>query len=146
VVKVLEFNARFGDPECQPLLMRLKSDIVPVLLAVATGDLGSITLEWHDAATICVVMAAGGYPGAYRKGDRISGLEQASGMKDLMVFHAGTAMQGGRCVTNGGRVLGVTARGATVKEAIDRAYTGVGLISWPGAHFRKDIGRKALNR
>ena len=146
VVKVLEFNARFGDPECQPLLMRLKSDIVPVLLAVAAGDLGTMTLEWHDAATICVVMAAGGYPGAYRKGDRIFGLEQASGMKDLMVFHAGTGMQGGRCVTNGGRVLGVTALGATVKEAIDRAYAGVGLISWPGAHYRKDIGQKALNR
>jgi phosphoribosylamine--glycine ligase len=142
--KVLEFNARFGDPECQPLLMRLKSDIVPVLLAVATGDLGGITLDWHDAATICVALAAEGYPGEYRKGDRISGLEQAAEMKDLMVFHAGTAMQGGHCVTNGGRVLGVTALGATVKEAIDRAYAGVALISWPGVHFRKDIGKKAL--
>jgi phosphoribosylamine--glycine ligase len=144
VVKTLEFNARFGDPECQPLLMRLKSDIVPVLLAVAAGDLGRITLEWHDAATICVALAAEGYPGEYRKGDRISGLEQAAEMKDLMVFHAGTTMQGGHCVTNGGRVLGVTALGATVKEAIDRAYAGVALISWPGVHFRKDIGQKAL--
>jgi phosphoribosylamine--glycine ligase len=142
--KVLEFNARFGDPECQPLLMRLKSDIVPVLMAVAMGDLSGITLEWHDAATICVALAAEGYPGEYRKGDRISGLEQAAEMKDLMVFHAGTSMQGGHCVTNGGRVLGVTALGATVKEAIDRAYAGVGLISWPGVHFRKDIGKKAL--
>ena len=146
VVKVLEFNARFGDPECQPLLMRLKSDIVPVLLAVATGDLEGIALEWHDAATICVVMAAGGYPGAYRKGDKISGLEQASGIKDLMVFHAGTALQGGHCVTNGGRILGVTALGATVKDAIDRAYAGVDLISWTGVHYRKDIGKKAINR
>jgi phosphoribosylamine--glycine ligase len=144
VVKTLEFNARFGDPECQPLLMRLKSDIVPVLLAVAAGDLGRITLEWHDAATICVALAAEGYPGEYRKGDRISGLEQAAEMKDLMVFHAGTTMQGGHCVTNGGRVLGVTALGATVKDAIDRAYAGVALISWPGVHFRKDIGQKAL--
>jgi phosphoribosylamine--glycine ligase len=146
VVKTLEFNARFGDPECQPLLMRLKSDIVPVLLAVATGDLSGIALEWHDAATICVALAAEGYPGEYRKGDRISGLEQAAEMKDLMVFHAGTAMQGGHCVTNGGRVLGVTALGATVKEAIDRVYAGVALISWPGVHFRKDIGKKALDR
>ena len=126
--------------------MRMKSDIVPVLLAVAQGDLGGINLEWHDAATICVVMAAGGYPGDYRKGDGISGLEQASGMEDLVVFHAGTAMQGGHCVTNGGRVLGVTALGATVKDAIARAYEGVGRISWPGVQYRKDIGAKALGR
>jgi len=93
-----------------------------------------------------VVMAAEGYPGDYRKGDRISGLQEVSGMKDLMVFHAGTALQGGHCVTNGGRVLGVTARGATVKEAIARAYEGVDRISWKGAHYRRDIGAKALNR
>jgi len=145
-VKVLEFNARFGDPECQPLLMRLKSDIVPVLMAVAQGDLGDTTLEWHDTATICVVMAAEGYPGDYRKGDRISGLQEVSGMKDLMVFHAGTAMQGGNCVTSGGRVLGVTALGATVKDAIARAYEGVSRISWKGVQYRKDIGAKALKR
>ena len=145
-VKTLEFNARFGDPECQPLLMKLKSDIVPVLRAVAEGDLGGIELEWHDEATVCVVMAAAGYPGDVRKGDVISGLDEAAKVPDLVVFHAGTALKDGACVTSGGRVLGVTARGTTVKEAIDRAYEGVSRISWPGVHYRKDIGQKALRR
>jgi len=145
-VKTLEFNARFGDPECQPLLMRMKSDIVPVLLAVANGDLAGLELEWHDKAAVCVVMAAEGYPGDYRKGDAIEGLEKAAGLDDLYVFHAGTTKQDGKCVTNGGRVLGVTALGDTVKDAIEGAYRGVACITWPGVQYRNDIGRKALDR
>lgn len=145
-VKTLEFNARFGDPECQPLLMRMKSDIVPILLAVAEGDLGQNSIEWHDQAAVCVVMASQGYPGDYRKGDPIAGLDQAAQLDDLYVFHAGTATKDGDCVTNGGRVLGVTARGTTVKAAIDRAYQGVACITWPGVQYRTDIGKKALER
>ncbi|HEY6009391.1 MAG TPA: phosphoribosylamine--glycine ligase, partial [Geobacteraceae bacterium] len=143
-VKTLEFNARFGDPECQPLLMRMKSDIVPLLLGVARGDIGGMEIEWHTDATVCVVMAAGGYPGDYRTGDGITGIEQLSGLDDLVVFHAGTAMREGRLVTAGGRVLGVTARGATVRAAIDRAYEGVAAITWDGVHYRRDIGAKAV--
>jgi phosphoribosylamine--glycine ligase len=145
-VKTLEFNARFGDPECQPLLMRMKSDIVPILLAVAEGDLSGVEIEWHDKAAVCVVMASQGYPGDYRKGDVISGLEEAARIDDLFVFHAGTKARDGRIVTSGGRVLGVTALGDTVQDAIDRAYRGVAAISWEGVHYRRDIGRKALNR
>lgn len=145
-VKTLEFNARFGDPECQPLLMRLKSDLVPVLLACARGDLSGIELEWHDQAAVCVVMASGGYPGDFPKGLPISGLDAAAQLDDLVVFHAGTAVADGRVVTAGGRVLGVTGRGPTVAAAIDTAYRGVRAISWEGAHYRSDIGRKALTR
>lgn len=145
-VKTLEFNARFGDPECQPLLMRMKSDIVPVLMAVADGNLSGCEIEWHEEASVCVVMAAESYPGEYRKGDKIKGLDLAAEVDNLYVFHAGTTTKDGACVTSGGRVLGVTALGATVKEAISTAYKGVGCISWPGAQFRTDIGRKALNR
>lgn len=145
-LKVLEFNARFGDPETQPLLARLKSDIVPVLMACARGDLSGIELEWHDKAAVCVVMAAGGYPGEYARGQTIEGLEAAAAIDDLVVFHAGTTLRDGRIVTNGGRVLGVTGLGTTVAEAIDRAYLGVRAIDWKGVHYRNDIGRKALNR
>jgi phosphoribosylamine--glycine ligase len=145
-VKTLEFNARFGDPECQPLLMRMKSDLVPILLAVAEGDLSGHSIDWHDDASVCVVMAAQGYPADYRKGDTISGLDKAAAMENLVVFHAGTALQGDQVVTAGGRVLGVTSRGETVAVAIDRAYKGVAAIEWPGAHFRHDIGQKALKR
>jgi phosphoribosylamine---glycine ligase len=145
-VKTLEFNARFGDPECQPLLMRMKSDIMPVLLAVASGDLSGVEIEWHDKAAVCVVLAAQGYPGDYRKGDVISGLGEAANLEDLVVFHAGTKSAEAGVVTNGGRVLGVTALGDTVQEAIDRAYQGVALISWPGMQCRKDIGAKAIRR
>jgi phosphoribosylamine--glycine ligase len=145
-VKTLEFNARFGDPECQPLLMRMKSDIVPVLLAVANGDLSGVTIEWHDKAAVCVVMAAEGYPGDYRKGDEIKGLDDAANIEEVYVFHAGTALKDGCCVTNGGRVLGVTSLGATVQKAIDLAYKAVSRITWSGVQFRRDIGRKALGR
>lgn len=145
-VKTLEFNARFGDPECQPLLMRMKSDIVPILMAVASGSLEGVEIEWHDKAAVCVVMAAEGYPADYRKGDLIGGLDVAAKVEDLVVFHAGTKAAGEGVVTSGGRVLGVTALGGTVKEAIDRAYQGVKEITWPGVHYRKDIGAKAMNR
>ncbi|MCL2760488.1 MAG: phosphoribosylamine--glycine ligase [Desulfuromonadales bacterium] len=145
-VKTLEFNARFGDPECQPLLMRMKSDIVPVLLAVAEGDISGITLEWDEKAAVCVVMASKGYPADYVKGDIIKGLDAAALIDDLVVFHAGTSLSQGNYVTNGGRVLGVTALGPTIKDAIDKAYEGVNRISWEGAQFRRDIGQKALKR
>ena len=143
-VKTLEFNARFGDPECQPLLMRMKSDIVPLLLAIANGDLGNLFIDWHDQAAVCVVMAAGGYPGDYGKGEEIHGLDTAAAIADLIVFHAGTALKDGKVVTNGGRVLGVTGRGDSVKAAIDKAYEGVRVIHWNGAQYRTDIGKKAL--
>jgi phosphoribosylamine--glycine ligase len=145
-VKTLEFNARFGDPECQPLLMRMKSDIVPILLAVADGDLGTLSIEWHDKASVCVVMAAEGYPAEYRKADEIEGLADAASIDDVHVFHAGTTLKEGRCVTNGGRVLGVTALGDSVQQAISTAYNAVNCISWKGVQFRSDIGRKALGR
>lgn len=145
-VKTLEFNARFGDPECQPLLMRMKSDIVPVLLAVANGDLSGLSLEWHQQATVCVVMAAEGYPGEIRSGDAIEGLEAAAVLDGVYVFHAGTTMKDQRCVTNGGRVLGVTASGENVQAAIDRAYKAVSCITWPGVQYRRDIGKKAIGR
>ncbi len=145
-VKTLEFNARFGDPECQPLLMRMKSDIVPLLLAVADGDLSGLSIEWHEKAAVCVVMASGGYPGDYSAGDVIEGLDTAARLEDVYVFHAGTSLKDGRCVTNGGRVLGVTSLGDTVQAAITRAYQAVNCISWPGVHFRTDIGRKAIGR
>jgi len=145
--KVLEFNARFGDPECQPLLMRMKSDIVPVLMGVARGDISGIRVEWSEEPAVCVVMAAKGYPGAYAKGAPINGLDRAGAMKDVAVFHAGTAKSSdGRIVTNGGRVLGVTAKGATIAGAIELAYRAVAQISFDGAYHRKDIGGRALLR
>ena len=144
--RVVEYNARFGDPEAQPLLARMKSDIVPVLQACARGELEQTSLEWHDKAAVCVVMASGGYPGPFEKGFPIGGLDEAAKIEDLVVFHAGTAEKDGRIVNSGGRVLGVTALGDTVADAIERAYRGADLIEWQGAQFRRDIGRKALNR
>jgi len=144
--RVVEFNARFGDPEAQPLLARMKSDVVPVLQACARGRLGDAGLEWHDKAAVCVVLASGGYPGSFEKGFEISGLEAAEAIDDLMVFHAGTTLKEGKIVNNGGRVLGVTGLGTTVAAAIDKAYTGVAVIDWKGMHCRRDIGQRALNR
>ncbi|MBE9486187.1 MAG: phosphoribosylamine--glycine ligase [Chloroflexi bacterium] len=144
--RVVEYNARFGDPEAQPLLMRMKSDIVPVLQACARGELQQDSIDWHDKSAVCVVMASGGYPAPFEKGFPIKGLNEAAQMEDLMVFHAGTALKEGQIVNNGGRVLGVTGLGNTVKSAIDKAYAGVDKISWDGVHFRKDIGARALNR
>lgn len=144
--RVVEYNARFGDPEAQPLLVRMKEDIVPILQACARGELTQDSLEWHDKAAVCVVMASGGYPAAFEKGLPISGLDKAAEMEDMVVFHAGTAAKDGKIVNNGGRVLGVTGLGATVKEAIDKAYQGVAVIDWQDVHYRKDIGARALNR
>jgi len=144
--RVVEYNARFGDPEAQPLLVRMKSDLVPVLLACARGELDTIGLEWHDKAAVCVVMASGGYPASFEKGFEIKGLEKAEMIEDLLVFHAGTTLKDGKIVNNGGRVLGVTGLGVTVSDAISKAYQGVQMISWEGVHYRTDIGRKALDR
>jgi phosphoribosylamine--glycine ligase len=144
--RVLEFNARFGDPEAQPLLMRMESDLLPILEAVIDGRLHEVAIEWKPEPAVCVVMASGGYPGAYEKGKVITGLRAASRLKDVVVFHAGTALAGGKVVTGGGRVLGVTALGADIAEAIDRAYRAVEKIRWDGVHYRTDIGKKALAR
>ncbi|MAI34801.1 MAG: phosphoribosylamine--glycine ligase [Planctomycetaceae bacterium TMED240] len=143
--KVLEFNVRFGDPECQPLLMRLKSDLFEVLEAAAEGRLGEIgPLEWDERPCTCVVMASEGYPGDYDKGREISGLANADALEDVKVFHAGTEISEGQVVTNGGRVLGVTAMGNTISQAKLNAYSGVKEIRWRGAWCRKDISDKAL--
>ncbi|MGE4578055.1 MAG: phosphoribosylamine--glycine ligase [Desulfuromonadales bacterium] len=144
--RVVEYNARFGDPEAQPLLMRMKSDIVPVLEACARGKLTQDGIEWHEKSAVCVVMASGGYPGDIDKGHAIHGLEEAGRLDDLVVFHAGTALANGKIVNAGGRVLGVTGLGTTVADAIAKAYEGVRLIHWEGSQFRNDIGQKALNR
>ncbi len=144
--KVLEFNVRFGDPETQPILMRLKGDLVPALEAVVDGRLQETSLEWDDRPAVCVVMASGGYPGSYEKGKPIIGLEDAAGMTDVAVFHAGTASADGRLVTDGGRVLGVTALGETVAEAKARAYDAVKKIQFDGAYYRTDIADRAIRR
>jgi len=144
--KVLEFNARFGDPEAQPLLMRMKSDLIPVLEATIDRKLDGQKVQWEERPSVCVVMASGGYPGSYEKGKVISGLQDAAKVRDAVVFHAGTALKEGRVVTNGGRVLGVTALGGGIQEAIQRAYEAVAKISWEGVYYRKDIGRKAMQR
>jgi phosphoribosylamine--glycine ligase len=144
-VKVLEYNVRFGDPECQPLLMRLKSDLMDLLEATTDGRLDEIAApEWDPRPAVCVVMAAEGYPGKYEKGQPIRGLEEAAKLPDLKVFHAGTALQNGQVVTNGGRVLGVTALGSSISAAKLQAYTGVKNIRFSGAWCRKDISDKAL--
>ncbi|MFQ5674073.1 MAG: phosphoribosylamine--glycine ligase [Nitrospinales bacterium] len=142
--RVLEFNARFGDPETQPLLMRMKSDIVPLMEACIDGALAGQFIEWKRQASVCVVMAAEGYPGAYEKGKPIGGLDEADGMADVTVFHAGTKRQNGQVVTNGGRVLGVTALGEDIASAVANAYAAVDKIRWDGIHYRKDIGRQAV--
>jgi len=142
--KVLEFNARFGDPETQAVIPRLKSDIVPVMQACIDGTLDKVQLEWAEGPAVCVVMASGGYPAKYEKGKVISGLKAAGAMENVMVFHAGTARKGDDVVTNGGRVLGVTALGDDIEDAIGNAYEAVDKISFEKAYFRKDIGHRAL--
>jgi phosphoribosylamine--glycine ligase len=143
--KVLEFNARFGDPETQVYLTRLENDLVELLDASVNGTLDKIELKWKAAASVCVVMASGGYPGNYAKGKPILGLAEAARLPDAKVFHAGTAKSGDQIVTNGGRVLGVTALGRDLKSAQDAAYAAVGKIHFDGAHFRRDIAAKALH-
>jgi len=152
--KALEFNVRFGDPETEAILPRLKSDLVEVMLAASEGNLSRIrALDWESQACVCVVCAAGGYPGNYEKGSVINGLEEAEKLPGVVVFHAGTKIRsindvGQRreteCLTNGGRVLGVTGLGNTIKEAIDKTYEAVGKISFRGMQYRKDIGKKAI--
>jgi len=144
--RVLEFNVRFGDPETQPILMRLKSDLLEVCLAVCNGKLDQVTLEWDRRPAVCVVMASGGYPGAYEKGKRITGVEEAEQLKDVVVFHAGTRSQDGDLVTNGGRVLGVTALGEQIADAKARAYKAVDKIKFDGAYCRGDIADKAIRK
>lgn len=144
--KVLEFNVRFGDPECQVILPRLKSDLGTVMLATINGNLGEQELLWHNYHTACVVMASGGYPGPYEKGHLIHGLEEAAKLPDVQVFHSGTAEKDGQIVTNGGRVLSVTAWGTSLALALEKAYKACNLISFTGAHYRTDIGHRALRR
>jgi len=140
--KVLEFNCRFGDPETQPLLTRLDEDLFPLLLAVARGERLPARVAWKAEAAVCVVLASSGYPGEYRTGLPISGINEAEALKDVVVFHAGTAHKNGQPVTAGGRVLGVTALGPTVNQASACAYQAVEKIHFEGMHFRRDIGRK----
>jgi phosphoribosylamine--glycine ligase len=143
--KVLEYNVRLGDPECQPLLMRLQSDLVDLLEATVDGQLDSIELpQWDPRPAVCVVMASEGYPGPYEKGEPIRGLKEAAALPNVKVFHAGTAIDGEMVVTNGGRVLGVTALGDSISAAKLQAYTAVKCIRWRGAWCRKDISDKAL--
>ncbi|MGE3935339.1 MAG: phosphoribosylamine--glycine ligase [Rhodospirillaceae bacterium] len=141
--KLLEYNARFGDPECQVLMPRLRSDVLPALLAACDGVLDSFDVRWHELSALCVVMAANGYPGDYAKGTEIRGLDGPEN-DDVVVFHAGTAAQDGRIVATGGRVLGVTATAPTLAEAQRRAYAAVDRIDWPGGFCRRDIGWRAL--
>lgn len=144
--KVLEFNVRFGDPEAQPLFMRLESDLVPLLLQCAQGKLTDAEMKIDPRPTVCIVMSSGGYPGTYRKGFPISGIEDAEGLGGVQVFHAGTAMKDGRLVNSGGRVLGVTAVDKDIRSAIGRGYRAAEKIQWEGAYYRRDIGRRALLR
>lgn len=144
--RLIEFNARFGDPECQILMRRLNSDVLPVLYKAATGDLKGVTLDWSEEAAALVVLAADGYPGAYKKGSVIKGVDDANALPGVFVFHAGTREQDGELVSNGGRVLNVTATGKDIREAVTRAYVGVDAIDWPGGFYRKDIGWRALDR
>jgi phosphoribosylamine--glycine ligase len=144
--KLIEYNARFGDPECQVLMLRLKSDLVPALLAACDGVLKSFDLRWDDEAALTVVMAAKGYPGDYTRGSVIEGLDAAAAVEGVEIFHAGTRAEGGRIVANGGRVLNVCALGKTVAEAQSRAYRAVDLIRWPEGFCRRDIGWQAVER
>jgi phosphoribosylamine--glycine ligase len=147
--RVLEFNARMGDPECQPIMMRMKSDFYEYVDAAVDGRLNSMPpIQWKDQTAVCVIMAARGYPGNYEKAKVIEGLDSSFG-QDVVVFHAGTARDSqNRVVTNGGRVLGVTALGKDVRHAIDNAYSAVRKIRWGenGHHYRTDIARRAIGR
>jgi phosphoribosylamine--glycine ligase len=143
---VLEFNMRMGDPETQPILFRLESDLVELMEAVIDGRLSQVDVQCDPRPAVCVVMAAAGYPETYPKGHAILGLDDAAQVADTFVFHAGTALKNGAVVTSGGRVLGVTARGATIQDAVRAAYAAAGCICWEGVQYRKDIARKAFGR
>ena len=142
--KVLEFNARFGDPEAQPVLMLLETDLVEIIEAILEGRLDSIDIKWKNLASICVVIASGGYPGSYEKGKVIHGLDSVP--EGVAVFHAGTAERDGEIITSGGRVLGVTAVGKDIPSAIKAAYSAAEKINFEGMHYRRDVGRRALDR
>ena len=142
--KVLEFNCRMGDPECQPLMVRLESDLAEVLEKLAAGQLAGTELAWSPGASVCVVLASGGYPGQYETGKPIAGLDSAAALDNVVVFHAGTRKADGGFVTAGGRVLGVTARGPDLRAAVARAYAAAGKIKFEGRHYRKDIGTRGL--
>jgi phosphoribosylamine--glycine ligase len=144
--KLIEYNVRFGDPEAQVLMLRLKSDLLSALLATADGVLNAFDVRWYDDAAIVVVMAARGYPGDYAKGSEIRGLNAAAAVEGVEIFHAGTARDGDRLVAAGGRVLNVSARGRTLAEARERAYAALARIDWPGGFYRSDIGWRALRR
>jgi phosphoribosylamine--glycine ligase len=144
--KLFEYNCRFGDPECQVLMMRLKSDILPALIASAEGGLGHFDLRWSADTALTVVMAANGYPDAYKKGSEIRGLEAAAKVDGVEIFHAGTRSDGNRILANGGRVLNVTAMAPTVEQARERAYRAVDLIDWPDGFCRRDIAWRAIGR
>jgi phosphoribosylamine--glycine ligase len=144
--KLIEFNCRFGDPETQVLLTRLKSDLLTALIAARDGQLDQVDLRWSDEAALTVVMAAKGYPGSYEKGSVIHGLYEAQRLPGVQIFHAGTARRDGKIVAAGGRVLNITATGKTVDEAQTRAYTAVDAITWPEGYCRRDIGWRAVAR
>ena len=144
--KVLEYNVRFGDPECQVLMVRLKSDLLPALMAAHDSELARFDLRWRDDAALCVVMASRGYPGNYTKGSEIRGLEAAAREPDVVVFHAGTARADDRIIAVGGRVLGITATAPTIAEAQKRAYRAVDRIDWAQGFCRRDIGWRAVTR
>jgi phosphoribosylamine---glycine ligase len=144
--KLIEYNVRFGDPECQVLMPRLKDDLLTLLLATCDGTLGKVSVRWRDEHAITVVLATKGYPGDYAKGSEIRGLDRAGEVEGVAIFHAGTKQDGSHIVASGGRVLNVTATGATLQEAQARAYRAVDLIDWPGGFCRRDIGWRALAR
>jgi phosphoribosylamine--glycine ligase len=144
--KLIEYNTRFGDPECQVLMLRLMSDLVPALIAARDGQLKNFDLRWYEEAALVVVMATNGYPGNYGKGSVIKGLASAAAVEDVEIFHAGTRTEGNRITANGGRVLGVAATGYTVAEAQSRAYAAVDEIDWPDGFCRRDIGYLAIGR
>ena len=143
---VLEYNTRFGDPECESIMTRWKGSVLPMLDGAAKGDLAGLVPEWEAPASLCVVLAAGGYPGSYAKGDVITGLEEAAKVEHVVVFHAGTKLSGDDVVTSGGRVLTVTAIGSDIDEAAERAYRAAGHIAWTGMQMRRDIGYRARKR
>jgi phosphoribosylamine---glycine ligase len=142
--KLIEYNVRFGDPECQVMMLRLMSDLVPALIASRDGMLKNFDLRWYPEPALTVVMAAKGYPGGYAKGTVIEGLEQAAQGEGVEIFHAGTKRQDGKIVANGGRVLNVSAMGKTVAEAQQRAYAAIDKIKWPEGFCRRDIGKRGI--
>ncbi len=146
IAKVLEFNARMGDPEAQPLVFRMKTDPVPLMMAALDDGLAGKDMQWEPEDSVCVVMASGGYPGSYEKGKPIKGIEDAETLPGVKVFHAGTTRGKQGFITSGGRVLGVTAKAAGIGQAIERVYEAVDRISWENVHCRRDIGKKALSR